>query len=223
MNADTWLVIPLYNEAPIVVDVIRAAREQFAKIVCVDDGSSDGGGELARAAGAAVVTHPVNLGQGASIQTGLTYALGDPAAQYFVTFDADGQHLPADAAAMVARLRSEPLDVVLGSRFLGSASQSGWLKRVVLKVAVFFERRSTGLKLTDAHNGLRAFNRHAAESIRIRQNRMAHASEILKEISRAELRYAEEPVHITYTEYSRAKGQSIWNSVNILNELLFDR
>ena len=93
------------------------------------------------------------------------------------------------------------------------------LKRVVLKLGILFERLSTGVRLTDAHNGLRALNRHAAETIAITQNRMAHASEIVSEIGRNKLRWAEAPVHVIYTDYSRSKGQSVWNSVNILSDL----
>ncbi len=223
MNPDSWLVIPLYNEGSVIADVINSARKTFCKIVCVDDGSSDSSGKIATEAGAIVVTHPVNLGQGAALQTGISYALGDPAAQYFVTFDADGQHRPEDAARMVQRLRDEPLDVVLGSRFLGTKVEAGALKRLVLKTAVLFERATTRLKVTDTHNGLRALNRKAAETIHIHQNRMAHGSEFLQEISRHRLAYAEEPVQIIYTEYSMAKGQSLWNSVNILSELFLDK
>lgn len=223
MNTDTWLVVPLYNEGTVVGDVIRHARERFPKIVCVDDGSKDNSGQVASEAGAVVVTHPVNLGQGAALQTGIQYALGDPAAQYFVTFDSDGQHRTEDAERMVQRLRTEDLDVILGSRFLDAKVEAGLMKRLVLKAAVLFERMTTGLKVTDTHNGLRVFSRQAASTVEIRQNRMAHGSEILQEISRHKLRYAEEPVHIIYTDYSRAKGQSLWNSVNILNELFLDR
>ncbi len=124
---------------------------------------------------------------------------------------------------MVQRLRTEPYDVVLGSRFLGTKVEAGGaLKRAVLKAAVGFERMTTGgMKVTDTHNGLRALNREAVGKIRIRQDRMAHGSEFLREISKNKLRYVEEPVHIIYTDYSRAKGQSVWNSVNILADLLF--
>lgn len=202
-----------------VREVVEHARETFPNIVCVDDGSSDDSVEQARAGGAVVVRHPFNLGQGAALRTGLDYALGDPEAEYFVTFDSDGQHQVEDALAMVERLETGTLDVVVGSRFLDDRTKPGALKRVVLKAAVVFENLSTGVKLTDAHNGLRAFNRVAAQRIRIEQNRMAHASEIVAEIGRHKLRYAEMPVHVVYTDYSRSKGQSIWNSVNILSDL----
>lgn len=223
MNPDTWLVVPLYNEGEVIGDVISNAKKTFSKIVCVDDGSTDDSARLARQAGAAIVTHPINLGQGAALQTGLKYALGDPEASYFVTFDSDGQHRTEDALRMVERLRNEELDVVLGSRFLDTKVEVGFLKRLVLKAAVIFERMTTGLKVTDTHNGLRTLNRTAVEKIQILQNRMAHGSEFLQEIAKNKLRYAEEPVHIIYTDYSMAKGQSLWNSVNILNELFLDK
>lgn len=219
MNADTWLIVPLYNEGKVVREVLIDAIRTFPNVVCVDDGSSDNSAEEALLGGAVVVKHPINLGQGAALQTGIDYALMQPESQYFVTFDSDGQHRVEDANRMVKRLREEPLDIVVGSRFLDDRTNASRLKKFVLKLAVMFERVTTGVKLTDAHNGLRAMNRVAATSIRITQNRMAHASEIVGQIGAKKLRYDEEAVQIIYTDYSRAKGQSLWNSVNILSEL----
>ncbi|WP_308468867.1 glycosyltransferase family 2 protein [Rathayibacter soli] len=211
--------MPLYNEATVVRSVVATARETFPLIVCVDDGSTDASVAEAHAGGARVVQHPINLGQGAALRTGLDYALQDSGADYFVTFDADGQHQVSDALKMVRRLDAEPLDIVVGSRFLDRKTNLAVIKRVVLKAAILFERLSTRVRLTDAHNGLRAMNRRAATSIQIHQNRMAHASEIVFEIRRQGLRYSEQPVHVIYTDYSRSKGQSVWNLVNILNDL----
>ncbi len=211
--------MPLFNEGPVVREVVEAARQVFPNIVCVDDGSSDDSAAEAAAGGAVVVQHPINLGQGAALRTGLDYALKDSGADYFVTFDADGQHQVSDAQEMVRMLDTQPLDIVVGSRFLDDRTKVSPLKRLVLKAGIVFERMSSGVRLTDAHNGLRALNRHAAESIAITQNRMAHASEIVSEIGRNHLRLAEAPVHVIYTDYSRSKGQSVWNSVNILSDL----
>lgn len=218
---DTWLVVPLFNEEEVIGEVIAEARKTFPNVVCIDDGSSDGSADQAALAGAVVVSHPINLGQGAALQTGITYVLRQPEAQYLVTFDSDGQHRVEDAAAMVDRLRADEADVVLGSRFLDGRTQPGRLKKIVLKTAIAFSNATTGVHLTDAHNGLRAFNRRAAASLSIKQNRMAHASEITDQIGKAKLRYVEQPVHIIYTDYSRRKGQSLLNSVNILTELLY--
>lgn len=218
---ESWLIVPLYNEAKVIKGVMEEARKTFPNIVCVNDGSNDDSAEQARLAGVDVVQHPINLGQGAALRTGLDYALLQPNAKYFVTFDSDGQHRVVDAQKMIVRLATEPVDVVIGSRFLDDRTNAGFLKRLVLKAAVLFQRITTGMQLTDAHNGLRALNRTAARLIRINQNRMAHASEIVSEIAEHKLRYVEEPVFIVYTDYSLSKGQSLWNSVNILSDLMF--
>jgi glycosyltransferase involved in cell wall biosynthesis len=219
LTARTWLIVPLYNEAQVVREVVAQARKVFPNIVCVDDGSSDDSANQARMGGAKVVTHPINLGQGAALRTGLDYGLTQKNADFFVTFDSDGQHSVDDALAMVTRLSKGDIDIVVGSRFLDNRTKPGFVKVVVLKTAVRFENIVTGVKLTDAHNGLRALSRHAAQVIRIDQNRMAHASEFVSEIGRNKLRFEEMPVHLVYTEYSKSKGQSVWNSVNILSDL----
>lgn len=217
---DTWLVVPLYDEAAVIGDVVREARTRFAHVVCVDDGSTDGSGAVAEEAGARVLTHAVNLGQGAALQTGIDYALAQPGAQYLITFDADGQHQLSDALAMLDLARREDLAIVFGSRFLDDRTQAGWFKRVVLRFAAWFTSKSTGLRLTDAHNGLRLVRRDAAEGVRLRQDGMAHASEIVLHLARTRLPWAEYPVHVLYTDYSRSKGQSLLNSVNILVDLV---
>ncbi|WP_403023493.1 glycosyltransferase family 2 protein [Salinibacterium sp. GXW1014] len=216
-----WVVIPMYNEAGMIASVISSVRGTFPHIVCVDDGSSDGTAEAAAAAGAVVVRHPINLGQGASLQTGIDYALRDPQMTEIITFDADGQHQVGDAAAMVERMRKDALDIVVGSRFLDDRTQIGRAKRLVLKTAAFYSRLATGMALTDAHNGLRVISRSLAERIELRQNRMAHASELIDQVGALKVPWAEHPTHIIYSDYSRAKGQSLLNSVNILVDLLF--
>jgi len=215
-HEDAWVVIPLFNESAVIGEVVRGVKEHFANVVCVDDGSTDGSGELAREAGAKVVRHPVNLGQGAALQTGIEYALSRPGMRYLVTFDADGQHQVSDALDMLERARAEDLAAVFGSRFLNDTVEAGLVRRIVLRLAVWFTRQSTGMRLTDAHNGLRVIRRDAAEGLHLAQNRMAHATEIVLQLSRTKLPWVEHPVLIVYTDYSRAKGQSLINSVNIL-------
>ncbi|MDO4241603.1 MAG: glycosyltransferase family 2 protein [Microbacteriaceae bacterium] len=217
----SWLVVPLYNEGQVIREVMEDAKKTFPNIVCVDDGSRDNSFAEAQAAGVHVVKHPINLGQGAALRTGLDYALAQPGAKYFVTFDSDGQHRVVDAQRMIVKLVDEGLDIVVGSRFLDPRTKPGAVKKLILKLAIIFERIRTGIKLTDAHNGLRVLNRTAASKIQIVQNRMAHASEFTSEIKRQGLKYGEESVYIIYTDYSRAKGQSVWNLVNILSDLAF--
>jgi glycosyltransferase involved in cell wall biosynthesis len=211
----------MYNEATVVGSVIESLLPTFPNVVCVDDGSTDGSQEVARKAGAVVVQHPVNLGQGAGLQTGIEYALQDPELDCIVTFDADGQHRVIDAQAMVARVLSGEADIVLGSRFLDDRTDVSRLKRLVLKTAAVQSKLATGMDLTDAHNGLRVLSASAASRIHLTQNRMAHASELVHQIAEMRLRWVEHPVEIIYTDYSKSKGQSLLNGVNILAELFF--
>lgn len=218
--ADVWVVIPLYNEATVIADVITGLSAAFPHILCVDDGSTDGSAAVAEAAGARVIRHPVNLGQGAALQTGIEFALSRADMNYVVTFDADGQHRPEDAEAMVRLARQQDEAVVFGSRFLDDRTRPGVLKRIVLKTAVWVTNKTTGLTLTDAHNGLRVIRRDAAEHVALVQDRMAHATEIVMQLGDSGLPWTEYPVELLYTDYSKAKGQSLLNSVNILVDLV---
>ncbi|MDR7301852.1 glycosyltransferase family 2 protein [Haloactinomyces albus] len=216
--SDTWLIVPVYNEAEVLGDVLSEALQTFPNIVCVDDGSRDDSAEIALNSGAHLVQHPVNLGQGAALQTGIEYARSRPGADYFVTFDSDGQHQVSDVKQMIDRLRLGEIDLCVGTRFHGDTDHIPWIKRLLLRTIVLLSPGLRTLQLTDAHNGLRVFNRTVANQFNITHNGMGHASEIIAMARRHGWRVAESPVTIVYTEYSMAKGQSVINGVNILFE-----
>jgi glycosyltransferase involved in cell wall biosynthesis len=214
---DVWIVVPAFNEASVIGDVIADISSTFEHVVCVDDGSRDDTAAVALRAGAHVVRHPVNLGQGAAIQTGVEYARAQPGARIFATFDADGQHRVKDVAAMTDRLATGDVDIVIGTRFAGQpATQVPAVKRLVLRAAAFLSPSIRKLGLTDAHNGLRVFNRTVADGLNITMNGMSHASEIITLIIENKWRVAEEPIEILYTDYSLSKGQPLLNGVNII-------
>jgi glycosyltransferase involved in cell wall biosynthesis len=213
---DVWIVVPAFNEAGVIGDVIAELRSVFAHVVCVDDGSADGTGELALRAGAHLVRHPVNLGQGAAIQTGVEYARSQPGARVFATFDADGQHRVTDVLAMIDRLACGDADVVIGTRFGPGTSRPPLLKRVVLQTAARLSPRGRRLGLTDTNNGLRVFNKTVADGLDITMNGMGHATEFIMLIDENHWRVVEQPVEVLYTEYSSAKGQPLLNGVNII-------
>jgi polyprenyl-phospho-N-acetylgalactosaminyl synthase len=219
MNPDVWVVVPAFNEGQIVGRVVAELRAACRNVVVVDDGSDDETGPASLAAGAVVVRHPLNLGQGAAIQTGVEYVLLR-GASYVATFDADGQHDVRDLVAMVDTLRRQPLDIVLGSRFLGRTENMPRLRRLMLKGAILLTHVTTGVRLTDAHNGLRVMTADAARRLHLVQNQMAHASEIVAQIGRLRLRVAEVPVTITYSEYALEKGQRLSNGFRILSDLV---
>ena len=216
------VIIPAFNEAAVIARVVSEVARAGYRVVVVDDGSRDTTADVARSAGATVIGHPFNLGQGAALQTGIDYALAH-GAELVVTFDADGQHRVADISRLTEALAEERADFALGSRFLGQAPNLPTLRRLALIAATRFTRLTTGLQLTDAHNGLRAMTRRGAAAIRLRQNRMAHASELLSQIADSGLRYVERPVTIEYTAYSLAKGQKLRDAVLILLDLFARR
>ena len=215
--SDVWIVVPAHNEASVIGGVVAGLRSVFAHIVVVDDGSRDDTSSAALRAGAHVVTHPVNLGQGAAIQTGVEYARARPGARIFATFDADGQHRVEDVVAMIDRLGAADLDIVIGTRFAdGHPPNVPALKRIVLRAAARLSPDSRRLHLTDAHNGLRVFNKTVADGLNITMNGMSHAGEFIAMIAENHWRVGEEPVEILYTEYSMSKGQPLLNGVNIV-------
>jgi polyprenyl-phospho-N-acetylgalactosaminyl synthase len=221
-NSTIWVVIAAHNEETAIVQVVRRLAACGYRILVVDDGSDDSTLEAAIASGATALRHPINLGQGAALQTGIEYAIA-AGAEIIATFDADGQHRAGDIAVLVNALVREQADFALGSRFLGQTVRLPIMRRLMLRAATLFTRLVTGLRLTDTHNGLRAMTRRGAASIRLRQNRMAHASEILSQIACSHLRYVEAPVTIEYTPYSLAKGQGLGDSLMIVSDLLLGR
>ena len=222
LPAQVYVVIAAYNEGTVIARVVTDVGNAGYRVVVVDDGSLDRTADVARAAGAIVVRHPFNLGQGAALQTGIDYALAHAAA-VVVTFDGDGQHRVSDIARLTCALAEQRADFALGSRFLGQAPNLPVLRRLMLLAATLFTRLTAGLRVTDTHNGLRAMTRRGAATIQLRQNRMAHASELLGQIAVSGLRYVERPVTIEYTAYSLAKGQSMRDAVLILLDLFARR
>jgi len=221
-DLSVWVVIPAYNEAEVLGQVLRELLDYDSSyhVVVVDDTSTDDTAAVVRRFPVHLLRHPVNLGQGAALATGIEYALRAKA-EIVVMFDADGQMCPKDIGVLVDEVVDGGVDVALGSRFL-NASPKGMsvIKKLTLRLATKMTRLVTGLDVTDTHNGLRAFKAQSLRKCVITQNRMAHASELLSEIARNKLAYREVPVTIRYTSYSKAKGQSISNAINILFELL---
>ncbi len=222
IDKKVYIILPAYNEARIIGSLIEEVRTlyPFFHVVVVDDCSRDTTADQARRAGADVIRHSINLGQGAAVKTGITYALRE-GAEYLVNIDADGQHSAAEIPILLAPLFDGRADIVLGSRFLAPKSNVPPIRRIVLKAGILFTWFFSGIHLSDTHNGFRAQTRNAAQKIIINENRMAHASEILHEIVRHALRFCEVPVTVRYTQYSKQRGQRSTNALHIVRRLLW--
>lgn len=218
-HRDTWVVVAAFNEARVIRRVVTEVASAGWSVVVVDDGSRDETASAARISGVHVLKHAINLGQGAALQTGIDYALRR-GARAIVTFDADGQHDVADIPSLVAALETH--EVALGSRFLGKEIEgAGRRRKMMLRGATVVSNQLSGLSLTDAHCGLRAFRADVAPQLRLKHDRMAHASELLRRIRDARLRMIEVPVTVRYTEHSMRKGQGGMQAIRILFDYFF--
>jgi glycosyltransferase involved in cell wall biosynthesis len=222
-ESNKWFVIPAHNEQATIGSVVAPIVAAGYSVVVVDDHSTDETRLVALENGAWAVSHPINLGQGAAIQTGISFALSKNA-ELVLTFDADGQHQLVDARMMMDEIYSKSVDVVLGSRFLKGKPESMPKTRfMLLKLAVLFTRITSRLKVSDTHNGLRVMTAKAASNIYLQQNRMAHASEILSQIRKEGLSFVEFPTDVKYTSYSLGKGQKSSNFISIVFELVMGK
>lgn len=219
------VVIPTFNEAPRVLeDTVRGVLGGGYRVLVIDDGSASAALAGFQHEHLVVLRHITNLGQGAALQTAFQYAtMRDEA--LVVTFDADGQHDVSDIQKVIEPILKGRADIVLGSRFLtvGSAAKIPWQRRLLLRAGVVFNALVCGLFMTDAHNGLRALNSHTLRTLHIRENRMAHATDLIRQVKQCGLRWEEVPVNIAYTAYSMQKGNTGLRVLQIIRDILARR
>jgi len=219
-----FVIVPVFNESKVLEKIVQNLLACNYKIIVVDDGSTDNVKEIMKNYPVIFLCHRLNIGQGAALQTGMNAAkILD--ADIVVHFDADGQHDADEIKKLIEPLLQNKCDIVFGSRFLKDENVRSvpFIKKIILQTGRYINWIFYGILLSDAHNGFRAMNRKALEKIVITQNRMAHASEILQLVKKNKLRFQEVPVTIHYTKYSQQKGQSIFNSVNIIFDLIFKK
>jgi polyprenyl-phospho-N-acetylgalactosaminyl synthase len=217
-----FIVVPAFNEGRRLSAVLDDLATTGHQVVVVDDGSRDRTVEVGQRHGCYVLRHPFNRGQGAALQTGITFALRE-GADAIVTFDADGQHQISDLPALLEPVLSGRCDVALGNRFLRADSNVPGLRKAMLQLGRVFTFLTSGVRVGDCHNGYRAFSRKGASAISMKQDRMAHASEIYDQIKDARLSFEEVPVTIRYSAETLAKGQKLSNSISVLFHYLYGK
>lgn len=224
LSSSIFIVVPAYNEERAIRDALEPLTRLNHSIVVIDDGSTDNTWKIIAELPVHALRHAINLGQGAALATGIKFALQQKA-ETIVFFDADGQHRMEDLAGLLETISSKQADVVFGCRFLRASDKAlvPPLRRLLLKAAVIVNALMTGVWLHDAHNGFIAMTREAAMKIRLTEKSFAYHSELLSQVRKLRLRYVEKPTTIIYSDYSRAKGQSMWNALNIVLDLMLGR
>jgi glycosyltransferase involved in cell wall biosynthesis len=216
--SDVIVIIPVFNEEGSISKVIDEVTGAGFKVLCVNDASMDKSWEIICGKGVGVLNHSINLGQGATLESGFEVVRRNLLqCKLVATFDADGQHQVSDLLRFLDELNDNPkIDFILGSRFLDDRTQVSILKRIILKGFAFASKFSLGLKVTDRHNGLRLFKREFLLNFNLTISGYGHADEFLVYISKNDINYAEVGTHILYTDYSKFKGQPLINGVRTL-------
>lgn len=214
-----FCIIPALNEKNNISAVVRSVMPCVTTVIVVDDGSRDDTGKLAQEAGASVLRHFINRGQGAALLTGTEYAISQ-GADIIIHFDADGQFLPQDIATVTKPIIDGEAEIVFGSRFLDNTTKMPFIKkRVIMPLARLVNRLFLGVELTDPQSGFRAFSRKAYQRLAWQQAGMAHASEILALSIRSGLPIREVPITVIYHQF----GQKFSGGIKILKELFFGK
>ena len=217
---DVVVLVPMHNEEDVIAEVISGLQNIFANIVVLDDGSTDRSAMIVRELGVRVISHAVNLGQGAAIKTLFDYICSLDHVFAVITFDADGQHSPEDAEMLAREIIECEEDVIFGTRFLEKNDGVPLLKKLVLKIATQITNALCKVCLSDTHNGLKALKVSAIKNLALDINGYAFESQLVMEVGTKAIKYKEMKTYISYTDYSVAKGQSLRNSLVIAEDII---
>jgi glycosyltransferase involved in cell wall biosynthesis len=210
-------IIPAFNEERHVGSVVLRLRHVLDTVLVVNDGSSDATEEVARLAGAQVISHPINQGYGAAIQTGLSAAQKlEPRA--VVLMDADGQHRVEDLCDLVRPILDNEADVAVGSRFADDRTQVPRMRKVAQHGLTWLTNIGSGVKLTDSQSGMRAFGPRALEALLLSSSSMSAASEMQFLAGDAQLRVCEVPIEIRY--FGDVKRSAVAQGLDVLNGII---
>jgi len=217
---DIYVVVPAFNEQKVIKDIINSLLKKFSNVIVVNDGSNDRTLEIINDIDIKVLSHEVNLGVGAAVQTGFDYVTKIPNAKAVITFDADGQHLVDDAVAMAKEILLCDEGIIFGTRFPKHSKNIPKVKRFVLKLIAKITDLVTGVTLTDAHNGLKAYKISTIKKLELQFSSYSYESELITQVARKKIDYKEMPTDIKYTSYSIKKGQKLLNGLLIIEDLL---
>lgn len=215
-------IIPAYNEARVIGDVVRSVHRQCDSVLVINDGSTDNTHREAEEAGALAIDHSVNLGTGASEETGIKAALL-LGADVIVTLDADGQHDPSEIPKLLEPILTDEADMVIGSRFLEPEGPMPQIKRFGNTILTQLTYLLCGAEITDSQSGFRALTRQVAENVSGLPTDYSWASEMIAQIHKMGFRIKEVPVRTIYNRYSLSKGTGIFDGLNILLYLIKSR
>tara|TARA_Y100000816_G_C26056896_1_gene554661 strand:+ start:511 stop:1188 length:678 start_codon:yes stop_codon:yes gene_type:complete len=217
---DIYVLVPAFNEQKVIKDIINSLLKNFSNVIVINDGSNDRTLEIINDLDIKVLSHEINLGVGAAVQTGFDYVSKIPNAKAVITFDADGQHHVDDAVAMAKEILICDEGIIFGTRFPKHSKNIPQVKRFVLKLIAKITNLVTGVTLTDAHNGLKAYKISTIKELELQFSSYSYESELITQVAKKKIDYKEMSTDIKYTSYSIKKGQKLLNGLLIIEDLL---
>lgn len=220
-KSDILIILPAYNEAAAIEKVLLDIKnEGYSRICVVDDGSSDNTLEIAQKFNIITLTHPINRGAGAAVQTGIEYARNNDY-EYAILIDSDGQHLPEDIETLYNRMIETKADIIIGNRFLMTDNKVPKKRVAYNKIANTFTNFFTKNKYDDTQSGFRLLNRKAIESLKLKNKGFGFCSEMIIVSEKSNLQIEQTPIRVLYTEYSMSKGQNLREGVRTARSILW--
>ena len=217
---DIYVIVPAFNEQNVIKDIINNLLKNFSNVIVINDGSNDKTLEIINDLDIKILSHEINLGVGAAVQTGFDYVSDIPDAKAVITFDADGQHLVDDAIAMAKEILICDEGIIFGTRFPKHSKNIPKVKRIVLKLIAKITDLVTGVTLSDAHNGLKAYKVSTIKELELQFSSYSYESELITQVAKKKIEYKEMSTDIKYTSYSIKKGQKLLNGLLIIEDLL---
>ena len=217
---DIYVIVPAFNEQNVIKDIINNLLKKFSNVIVINDGSNDKTLEIINDLDIKILSHEINLGVGAAVQTGFDYVSNISDAKAVITFDADGQHLVDDAVAMAKEILICDEGIIFGTRFPKHSKNIPKVKRIVLKLIAKITDIVTGVTLSDAHNGLKAYKVSTIKELELQFSSYSYESELITQVAKKKIDYKEMSTDIKYTSYSIKKGQKLLNGLLIIEDLL---
>ena len=220
-SSNILIILPAFNEGMVIKKVLFDIKKAGYKNICVvDDGSSDNTRKEAQKVGAVVISHPINRGAGAAVQTGIAFAKKS-GFDYVILMDSDGQHLPEDINLLLSKMKHSNADIVVGNRFSSQRNKVPHHRVLYNRIADIFTNIFCKKNYEDSQSGFRLLNRNAIERIQLKNRGFGFCSEMLIFAEKANLRVEEAPIQVLYTKYSMNKGQNLIEGIRTARSIIW--
>jgi glycosyltransferase involved in cell wall biosynthesis len=210
----TCALIPAFNEAPYIADVVERARQHVEEVVVIDDGSGDGTADIALAAGATCLRLPGNRGKASALRAGILYAR-DQHFTHVITLDGDGQHLPEDIPVMLRVAQETGADLVIGARCFDRAlmPRSRYFSNTI---GSRLASALVGCEIRDSQSGFRLFRLDKLDVGKLRSRCYELEMEILIKMARSGCTIAHAPTRMVYEDgHARSKMKPVRDTVRV--------